>query len=89
MCDFGDRLWQVAEATGSSINFDYDDKGLYAFLSRYGEPGHQGSWCRISKAGPWWEESERWLKAYRLTPSQTVESQNHQHVKALPQTETV
>ena len=88
MCDFGDRLWWVAEATGSSVTFDYDDAGLYGFLSRYGEPGKPGSWLRISKSGPWWDESEKWLQTHRLTPSQTVGEQNSHYVKDLRKAET-
>lgn len=71
MCEFGDSMHQLAMDTGASINFDYDDEGLYAFIVSYGNPGSNGNWDRISSSGNWRAKAHLWREWYNRIKSTT------------------
>lgn len=71
MCEFGDSMHQLALDTGASINFDYDDEGLYAFIASYGNPGCNGNWERISSSDDWRAKAHLWREWYNRIKSTT------------------
>lgn len=64
MCEFGDAVYKMASDTGAAVNFDYDERGLYAFVVKYGEPGCNGQWEHISSADNWREKVSAWSRWY-------------------------
>lgn len=66
MCEFGDRVYQVCKQTETDVSFDHGEDGLYAFLSRYGEPGKPAHWLVLLKIDESWRgKLERWQQEYQ------------------------